>query len=735
MTINTEIKGQLAKLLATEDLIIENRRVTTASFDVERRVLTLPLWNRASSTVYDLLVGHEVGHALFTPNEDWREKVDIPQQFVNVAEDARIEKLMKRKYPGLAKTFYGGYKEMNEDDFFCIADEDLSSFNLADRANLWFKIGNFSNIPIEQGEEMDIINMMADAETFDETLIAAEVLYKYCKKSIEEQQENQQKVDNTSNQEGPSESSENESQEQSSGEDWNEQSGDGTQQTSNSNDGDPLDGQSDRGSSRPSNGRNNLEVSTDSSLSDKLEELNDHSTGEHVYVEVPPIDLNVAVAKNQEIHDYISNSYSDYLDRLKTDAASRGIKDFSFNPYQDADSEYVKFKKSAQKEVNYLIKEFECKKAADSYARATTSRTGVLDCTKLHTYKYNEDLFKKISVIPDGKNHGLVFVLDWSGSMSNVLLDTCKQLFNLIWFCKKANIPFDVYAFTNEWFQFERDDFGAKVLPQSLYTARHGVFHVSEEFRMMNLFTHTTNAKTLDEQMSNIWRIAYAYRNNWSAQYDTPYRMSLSGTPLNEAIITLNQILPKFKKDNKVQKVQCVILTDGEAGWISYRKTVERMSYETDTQSTRLGYAQIKMGRTFIRDRKLGTTYKVSENSYTSLTDALLRNIQDRFEDVNFIGIRIMENRNAGDFINRYTENLVDVDNLKKEWKKERSVIIRTSPYNVYFGLSSSSLSNESDFEVDDDATKTQIKRAFVKSLSAKKLNKKVLSEFVSIIA
>jgi hypothetical protein len=69
-----------------------------------------------------------------------------------------------------------------------------------------------------------------------------------------------------------------------------------------------------------------------------------------------------------------------------------------------ADEQYQKFKKSAQREVNYLVKEFECKKSADAYARATVSKTGVLDCTKLHTYKYNEDLFRKVSVLPDGQN-------------------------------------------------------------------------------------------------------------------------------------------------------------------------------------------------------------------------------------------------------------------------------------------------------------------------------------------
>ena len=104
MPVNYEIKSQLAKLLAQEDLVVEHRDVETAQFNIESRVLTLPNWKRASEKVYDLLVAHEVGHALYTPNEwDWEGR--IPQQFVNVTEDARIEKLMKRRYPGLHKTF------------------------------------------------------------------------------------------------------------------------------------------------------------------------------------------------------------------------------------------------------------------------------------------------------------------------------------------------------------------------------------------------------------------------------------------------------------------------------------------------------------------------------------------------------------------------------------------------------------------------------------------------------
>ena len=190
MAVQYEIKSQLAKLLATEDLVVEHKHVTSAQFNVHTRVLTLPLWELASNNVYDVLVAHEVGHALYTPDEDWTDKVKVPQQFVNVCEDARIEKLMKRRYMGLAKTFYNGYNELNEQDFFEINDEDITTFNLADRANLYFKIGSF--LPLDFSvTEKQIIDLIGSSETFDDTLKAAESLYEYC---VAQQEEQKKKV-------------------------------------------------------------------------------------------------------------------------------------------------------------------------------------------------------------------------------------------------------------------------------------------------------------------------------------------------------------------------------------------------------------------------------------------------------------------------------------------------------------------------------------------------------------
>jgi len=728
MAINHEIKSQLAKLLATEDLVVEHKQVSTACFNVHTRVLTLPLWERASSIVYDLLVGHEVGHALFTPDEDWLEKVKVPPQFVNIVEDARIEKLMKRKYAGLAKTFFNGYKELNEEDFFQIADDDISTFNLADRVNLYFKVGNFLTLDFKP-EEQEIINLITATETFADVLIAAEELYKYCKQEKEQQQkvadldahEQQGNSQSPANEimETNDSSSEQEGESDKSSEKESEESYGGT-------------AQGDQTPVKSAGDKDEPEVRTADSLEEKIRDLVNNEGYENTYVEVPQVNLDTIVGKNSEVHKEINNSF-EHQQKLHNECAEE--KGFpSINLYQVVDSEFKQFKFSAQKEVNYLVKEFECRKAADQYARASTARTGVLDTTRLHTYKYNEDLFKKISVIPDGKNHGLVFVLDWSGSMADVMLDTCKQLFNLVWFCKKVSIPFEVYAFTSEWRRGEYDyDLGKHIAADRTphYEKKENLLIVDETFSMMNILTSKVSGKELEKQMINIWRLAAYFKNTYHSYYTYPSRLSLSGTPLNEALISLHQILPKFQKENKLQKVQCIVLTDGEANQLTYHREVNRR-WETQPY---LGSGYINPNNTFLRDRKLGTTYKI-DYGYHAFTDSLLKNLKDKFSSTNFIGIRVLDGRNANRFINLYHQ-LGDkqYDKIQNDWKKMRSFTITNSGYDAYFGLSATALSQESEFEVAEDATKSQIKSAFVKSLKTKKLNKKVLGEFISLVA
>jgi len=718
MAVNHEIKSQLAKLLATEDLVVEHKKVETACFNVHTRVLTLPMWERASSTVYDLLVGHEVGHALYTPDEDWLKEHKIPPQFVNVVEDARIEKLMRRRYAGLAKTFYNGYKELSDEDFFQLGDEDITTYNLADKVNLYYKIGNFVEIPFDDFDEMPIVRMIGECETFSDVLIAAEFLYKFCKKK--QQEETKTPMDDLESQTSGSNQGASDFSDQPEGENEGEQEQPGET--------DSYGGTSEQQQQQPTSmgGETNdePEVKTMESLEEALKDLANMDGYENVYLELPKVDLDKIIVPNSEIHSKCKEHWSSWLEQL-------GYSEEEI--FGQVDSKYLEFKKSAQKEVNYLVKEFECRKAADSYARATTARTGILDCSKLHTYKYNEDLFKKVTTLADGKNHGLVFLLDWSGSMGDVMLDTIKQLFNLVWFCKKVSIPFEVYAFTTDYPLVSYDEDGKATLRELSYKKRDGLIQVGEWFSLMNLLTSKVNGKTLEIQMKNIFRIAQSFKYDYrtmSCRYGLPVGLSLSGTPLNEAMISLHQILPKFQKENKLQKVQCVVLTDGEGANLKYHREVQRRWEEEPF----MGTAHIGPNA-FLRDRKTGNTYSCDVDWF-GFTDILLRNLRDRFKDINFIGIRVIESGASGAFIRRYCGFYgPEYERTLNTWRKEKTISIKKSGYHTYFGLAANALAQDTEFEVAEDATKTQIKSAFVKSLKSKKMNKKILGEFVELVA
>ncbi|BCU95457.1 MAG: hypothetical protein CM15mV9_0680 [uncultured marine virus] len=669
-TLN-EIKSQLAKLLATEDLIVEHKPVETASFNVSSRVLTLPVWD-ASENVYDMLVSHEVSHALYTPDTEWYKDRQINPSFVNIVEDARVEKLMKRRYAGISKTFFNGYQELSDKDFFGIELKDIDEMNLADKINLYFKIGNFVDIDFTVEEEI-YRSQVEKAETFEDTLDAAEALFKYCQAKLEEKKE-QEKLDMESAEGDSIDDVDNNGSDTTDEQGSSEEEGELAQGVKPTED---EEGSTEEQSAPSGGSTGGLEVETADSLEEAIKNLAQTNVRETVYWEIPQVDLKRIIISNETIHELCDTQFAEDEVRFEEMVKAQKLKYPDFDYYKesswnydktvDPDATFVKFKRSAQKEVNYLVKEFECKKSASAYARATTSRTGVLDTSRLHTYKYSEDLFKKVTVLPEGKNHGLVFILDWSGSMSNVMLDTVKQLYNLLWFCKKVQIPFEVYAFTHDYPNENR--YIEERSEQFAYTVKDGLAMFDPKVSLMNIFTSKVKGKELEKQMKNIWRIV----NNFGycrTKYQIPLGMSLSGTPLNDTLIALHQLIPDFKSKNKVEKVQCVILTDGESNHLSYHVTVQRSWDDHPYQ----GYNSIPTN-SYLRDRKTGRTYLHKGDYYHHTTQVLLRNLRDNFPDTNFIGIRILASRDANYFLRTYLEYQTDeIEKYHENLEKAKSI-------------------------------------------------------------
>jgi hypothetical protein len=720
MTLTHEVRGSLARCLSQENIIVEHKKVSTAMFDVERRVLTLPNWSKASETVYQLLILHEISHAIWTDNIDWTiDYPEVPKDIVNVLEDVRVEKLCKRKYPGAGKHFFNGYNELNSDDFFSTKEENLDELSFIDRINLYYKIGAFHNIAFNDDEEQ-FLTRAGQTETFDEVLqLAREIVefVKYKRQKVNNLPEND--MEQSSSPGG--EEVETPKPNQGSGSDTqNDQEGEGQDEGEGGGQDEGEGGELSKSMEAPEGGgngvdpsnqhreSNELESKTSKSFDEKSKDLVDRYSQETNYVELPEMILENMIIPNEFIHSKAKEEYS--------------RNDVNKDYFALACKEYATYKKSAEKEVSYLVKEFECKKSADQYARASTARTGVLDTQKLHTYKFNEDLFKKVSVVPDGKNHGLIFILDWSGSMNNFILDAYKQLLNLVWFCRKVNIPFEVYAFTLECNSY------MEVQPNHPLTYKKvaGVIAPEASFRLMNFFTGKTNNRVLEEQLKNIWTACYAYQCHRGV---VPRHLELSGSPIGESIMALHSLIPDFQAKNKLQKVNVVFLTDGEGYQNSVTK--ERKGHYDDTY-----IGMTKYNKTSIRDRKSGRVYRSFDyNSFSQYAKILLETVKDRFPTVNLINFRITPGRDFQNCYRWYGNGYDNYESAKAEYRKNHCISFNNTGFDQFHVIAATSLAQDEDFKVEEGASKAQIKTAFVKMLGKKKTNKKLLGSFVDLIA
>jgi hypothetical protein len=380
-----------------------------------------------------------------------------------------------------------------------------------------------------------------------------------------------------------------------------------------------------------------------------------------------------------------------------------------------------------------MVKEFEMKKAADQYARAAVSKTGSLDMGRLHTYKYNEDLFKKVTTLPGATNHGMVMVVDWSGSMYDNLKGTLSQLFNLVWFCRRTQIPFEVYAFSNN--PSVCDDYS---LPHYGPNFKAGDLALNN-FRLLNFFSNKMTVKDEIAMMESLWMIAsyysgYGYGEGIPTIY--PSFLNLGGTPLNDAIIAMMEIVPKFKRDTGVQKVNTIFLTDGASHGTPgvYDYSLDSTTGEHYKITGRL------RGNIIITDPKTLKSYEV--DSY-NMTDGLLRILKDRVPDMNLIGFFIAGSGKSGRVDKRVLYNLqrdASMDEIMEQVRfmnKNKFLAIASKGYDEMYVLPSKGMMVENDGLADDlvGASKAKLKTAFGKSMKSKIDSRVLLNKFVKLVA
>ena len=706
-------KSLLAKLMATENLIVEQRNVSTASFDVKQRILTIPVLDQnISSFLYDLFVGHEVGHALYTPLDGLYKARDmkISMSVMNVLEDVRIERKIKYKYPGIRSSFVRGYRELIEKDFFGTEGADLNDLNFIDRINMHTKAGAAYGIRFTE-EERTLLTEAENTETYDDVIVVAQKIMDYLKKEKEER-----KLQNPTDTTDSDDELEDESWEQDDGQDGHGDEDDDTgtsdeddvqgDDEDDDTDEDSDDFDTDEGGNDDLGDDDEIKSYTDEEFHKNEKKLFEESSKNYYYGDIPDLDLNEVIVGHKELwnryRNYENNGYRDEEVGLDFEG-------------------FHKIRKDANKVVSYLAREFEMKKNADQMKKATTAKSGDLNMEKIFSYKFNEDVFKKITVVPGGKSHGLVMFLDWSGSMSKHLLATIKQLINLVMFCKKVNIPYEVYAFSSYY---------DKPFMQSF---KEGNIRL-KNFKLLNILSHKMNSVQFTYASAALVSMAIGRQRR-------PEFFYLGATPLSESIISAMKIIPEFQKNNNLQIVNTVFLTDGDGHPLSevfykYSDSYGKEYESTGKQNTGIDIPLTRDRMLVIRDPITKNQQIVNPHHSVKVQSAYFKLLKER-TNCNVVGFYVLSgrdfNRNSYDFFPPTANH----EKLKADFRKNKYQIATSVGYDEYYLLKSESLDTDTDveFTVKENATTRGLVSSFSKYTKNRLSNRVVLNRFMDLIA
>lgn len=763
-TLNLDSKSQLAKLLATENITVQHNNVATASFDVANRVLTLPIFKIKNKNVYDMLVGHECGHALWTTCDDWSEigSDDKLRMAVNILEDTRIDKMIQSKFPGIVDDYHKGFKVLNDSNFYGMQDHDINTLSFLDKVNMRSKSMNTMDIDFSD-EETELLKQVDDIKTFDDVMKLAKELLAWQEQKNEEMMANDSDVSADKKQGGDN------------------QDADGEQDSEyKDDDGEMRDEDSHSDSGQDSKDeKQQRDDETYSEYKDRLKKIKEKEKQEEEMMKssMAPQDMqdddfgitNREFEKSvQQLTDTALDSKRAYVNLPKANLENtivsykQWFKDFGNtideDSYKDYKSQmlsrYNNFKKDSMKTVNYLVKEFEMKKSATAYRRATTSKTGIIDPMMLSKYKFTDDIFKKLSIVPDAKNHGMIILVDWSGSMSDVLPSVIQQLMNLAWFCRKINIPFEVYAFSNYYYYDSKDYDWRKKITNSFDLKKGDLF--MKNYKLVNFISHKMNNKDFEKGMQNLYITLECedYRGygsksiiNW---YDNdsnsplarpiylPQCMQLGSTPLNQALATMIDIIPKFKSKYAIEKLSFITLTDG-ASDSGEGIADDDTDYDGNYKLSSYPYKG-KLVIT-VNGKNYDTSYIGGFHS-DRVTSLLLEIIRKRY-NTNNIGFFLIPNKSrrhlhwaidGHDSKGRYVG--YDLDVVMKDLTKNNVHLTKKSGYDKYFITVGNTRVESADLSsLNSDAKTSDIKRLFKKSMSGRLKSRVLLNNFIEEVA
>lgn len=733
--MNENITNDLAtKLLAQENLMINRAPVRTASFDVKNRILTLPQWKDMTPELEDMLKAHEVGHAIYTDTALFDTLVkankDIPFGYINVIEDVRIERLMKKAYPGLRRIFNTGYRQIAERDFFSLKGRDVNSLILIDRINIHSKVGLPAGVRFTVAEKY-LMEKIERNESLAEVITLARAVLEMTKRDQERKKVHRENDEDFAKM--LAEAIEIEPESMFDDHDWDQGApideddededneddvgglGAGTEATFGEEQVTPEDLETDIMTSITAN-----------ALEKQLEDSADTNT-KYLYLTLPDT--------NQPAFNHVKVAYKTVLSETTTllSDAQRAYPTL----HDRGEKDFLDFNSETNRIVSYLIKEFEMKKAATAYKRQHISKTGVLDTAKLASFKIREDLFRQVTITKDGQKHGMVFTIDWSGSMDGYLLETMKQLISLVTFCYRAKIPFEVYAFSDQNNHLNYEERGAlHAIPY--VPAKDSISLRGSYFQMFQFFSHKMTLSEFNRMCRNLFIMSSAavLRDGYRCDSAISYKYQLNGTPLNQAMIWLYNNVGEFKRVNQVEKLTLIKLTDGDGCGMNcyYDDQLEEKFI------TAYGYRDHIRSRlvTYLRDP---VTQKIYRFNRDDMTNTICKMIEDR-HDCAVVGYHVTGRgrRELTYHLERYgiePERRYDMAvDIRKGFNDEQFYSLPTYGHTEMFMLPNNIKVDDTQMDASlADMSSGQIAKKFSKMMGGKKTSRVLLNKFIAAVA
>lgn len=657
-----EQKRGLAKLLAKENLTVRHENVSTAMFDIGSRTLVLPMWRDITVDQYDLLIGHEVGHALYSDDvQGWidtlNSKMPRLKHYVNVLEDVRIEKRIKNEFPGLVGSFRRGYEDFVNNGPLFHPLRPAKTYNFIDRVNLHYKVGHVVKVPFTADEQL-ILKRIEACQTMQDVIALARELWQEQKEENEQKQQQQQqkskqqdkKNDKQEQQQSDSDDSADDEESDDSSDDSDSENDekndkkDSKKSDDSDKDSDDSDSDDDSESSdsdadgddesdeddkkKPASSKNSDDDEDGDDESDSDEDSDDDS--DSTAPQQPQTDTNPTSETDQQnaealqtLADLTQRDFPAQVmlaplpdavmkERIITNEQivkkSMEMFELSSLSKQRAELYLEEFLGLWNTTINHMAREFERRKSARLQERARVSRTGRLDMNKLHAYKFRDDLFKMMTTVPNGKNHGLTILIDGSSSMKEVFGKVMEQVLLFAMFAKKVNIPVQAFVFQNM-------TQGQRTYPQM------GENLVAPSNCELLTLCDTTAGNWKQQQLV-LAGYAAMYSPNTTkiiSSITMPF-IHLNLTPLDSGLLLVERAIAKLRQSMRLDKMSLIVLTDGDDnGGINITKstTTRNFSKEIEFSSASAFVARDSITRKLYMNAK--ETGKGSQRMYQQM--------------------------------------------------------------------------------------------------------------------